>query len=927
MKNSVANYSKQIVIITWIILGLTGCTKKSSEEYILSAQEFVQNSDFKAAIIELKSAVQADPQSASARFELGKVYLQINDFDSAEKELRRAMDLGHPSSDVVPLLSVAYQRTGAHNALIEVDHALESLSSAEQIEVGFYKLQSLIELDDIETARAMIEELKQIDTSSVYKGLVLTVEMILDEENVNALESAKSLRDQSPLNRDALMILARLYLSQQQVDEGLLVYIDYVSKFPEDTNTKFVLASMLTELGRTQEAEKYIDDLLELSPKNPMLSQLKGIVLAERGDFESASSFLKIALDGGRNDPVLRLVTGYAAYQVGDYELANSQLSLIAPQLPDDHAGLKLLAASQLQLGLTGDASSALARVETVTQDDAQLFSRTGFELLKAGNVKDARSIVERTKGVSDNAEDLLRLGVLQLSMNQIEGIINLEQAVTKAPESATAQTTLATAYLATNQIDKATALAEEWKVTSPDDLEPYLLEADIALRANDFAAADTAYRAALAISPADTRVLLAQSKMYAQQGKLDLSLGLINTILDEKPENSGALAMSYMVERERGDASAVVSKTAELLNADPKNEALRLILARMQATEEQFKQAIDTLSEINPDINTAKDYWLIKGQSLLRSNDLKGSENLYSEWLKLYPYDKDAALGILLIYDLTGQSSRALEVTKRFLSKRDDLHIALLESHFYSLEGDVEESREVLALVPETATDLPFLQGIVARNFITEGKFAEAMPSSLVAYQAKPNLRNLIMTLRSHEGAGENDAAFALLEQHAVESPDDTRVSMLLAERKIGRDTDSAIQDYQALIDENENNFVALNNLAYLYLQRGNLEQAEQLADKAVDLQPNNPATKDTLAQVFVAQKMYDKALSLYSDVITSTMQNEEIYLNYVETLLLAGNTVVGQQRANERTYRDAKSLATIQRLNEIYGIAVNIQ
>jgi predicted Zn-dependent protease len=149
----------------------------------------------------------------------------------------------------------------------------------------------------------------------------------------------------------------------------------------------------------------------------------------------------------------------------------------------------------------------------------------------------------------------------------------------------------------------------------------------------------------------------------------------------------------------------------------------------------------------------------------------------------------------------------------------------------------------------------------------------------------------------------------------------------MLLAERKIGRDTDAAMQDYQALIDENENNFVALNNLAYLYLQRGNLEQAEQLADKAVDLQPNNPATKDTLAQVLVAQKMYDKALSLYSDVITSTMQNEEIYLNYVETLLLAGNTGVAQQRASERTYRDAKSLATIQRLNETYGIAVNIQ
>lgn len=248
MNNSTSIFVKRFITILFIAALVAGCSKKTSEEHMDSAQAFIQAGDVNAAVIELKSAVQSNPQSPEVRFELGKVYLDIKDFDSAEKELRRAMDLGYSASEVIPLLSVAYQRTGAHNALAEVDHQLEQLTSAEQAEVGFYKLQSLIELEETDKARELIAELKQIETASVYKPLALIVELILDEDNTTALEQAKLAREQSPLNRDALIILARLHLSQQQVDEAIEVYVDYLSQFPEDSNTKFIVASMLLSL-------------------------------------------------------------------------------------------------------------------------------------------------------------------------------------------------------------------------------------------------------------------------------------------------------------------------------------------------------------------------------------------------------------------------------------------------------------------------------------------------------------------------------------------------------------------------------------------------------------------------------------------------------------------------------------------------------
>ena len=102
----------------------------------------------------------------------------------------------------------------------------------------------------------------------------------------------------------------------------------------------------------------------------------------------------------GRNDPVLRLVAGFAAFQQGDFEAANMHLSIIAETLPDNHPGIKLLAASQLQLGLSDEATLSLQRLQTEDSSDAGLYSRAGYELVKVGNLADAEAMLERTQAL-----------------------------------------------------------------------------------------------------------------------------------------------------------------------------------------------------------------------------------------------------------------------------------------------------------------------------------------------------------------------------------------------------------------------------------------------------------------------------------------------------------------------------------------------
>src|SRR3954454_21043191 len=60
-----------------------------SQEYLANAQQRLQQGDVRAAIIQLRNAVQADPENLDARLALGQLYLRIGEADSAEKELRR----------------------------------------------------------------------------------------------------------------------------------------------------------------------------------------------------------------------------------------------------------------------------------------------------------------------------------------------------------------------------------------------------------------------------------------------------------------------------------------------------------------------------------------------------------------------------------------------------------------------------------------------------------------------------------------------------------------------------------------------------------------------------------------------------------------------------------------------------------------------
>ena len=85
----------KLLLASFVFLSIVACSAGSTDtQYVAQAQDYIDKGDLNSATIELKNALVENPDNAQARWLLGKLQLEAGDVASAEKELRKAHDLG-----------------------------------------------------------------------------------------------------------------------------------------------------------------------------------------------------------------------------------------------------------------------------------------------------------------------------------------------------------------------------------------------------------------------------------------------------------------------------------------------------------------------------------------------------------------------------------------------------------------------------------------------------------------------------------------------------------------------------------------------------------------------------------------------------------------------------------------------------------------
>src|SRR5262245_20136739 len=85
---------------------VSGCGQPDDPQRLLAqAKQSREKGDNQAAFIQLSNVLKSDPSIAEARYLLGVIKSEAGDYSSAEKEFRKALELGVDPAQVVGRLA------------------------------------------------------------------------------------------------------------------------------------------------------------------------------------------------------------------------------------------------------------------------------------------------------------------------------------------------------------------------------------------------------------------------------------------------------------------------------------------------------------------------------------------------------------------------------------------------------------------------------------------------------------------------------------------------------------------------------------------------------------------------------------------------------------------------------------------------------
>jgi cellulose synthase operon protein C len=94
------------------LMALGGCLGESAKSLREKGRAELEKKDPRSAVINLKNALQAEPNSVETRFLLGRALLESGEPAAAVVELNRSLDLKYDANKVMPLLARAMLLSG-----------------------------------------------------------------------------------------------------------------------------------------------------------------------------------------------------------------------------------------------------------------------------------------------------------------------------------------------------------------------------------------------------------------------------------------------------------------------------------------------------------------------------------------------------------------------------------------------------------------------------------------------------------------------------------------------------------------------------------------------------------------------------------------------------------------------------------------------
>jgi tetratricopeptide (TPR) repeat protein len=178
--------------------------------------------------------------------------------------------------------------------------------------------------------------------------------------------------------------------------------------------------------------------------------------------------------------------------------------------------------------------------------------------------------------------------------------------------------------------------------------------------------------------------------------------------------------------------------------------------------------------------------------------------------------------------------------------------------------------------------------QGIEGKIALLEKDYKKASKLLAKFYNENPLSKNALLLNKALQGNNKNSAAIELLEFHLENNEKDNNVRLVLANNYIGSSPGKAISAYKRILVDHPNSLMVLNNVAWLSMEQGDLEDALAFSESAYKIDSNNVNVIDTKAMILFKLDRKGEALrNLGTAHDLSEGKNIGVALNYAEVLI----------------------------------------
>jgi putative PEP-CTERM system TPR-repeat lipoprotein len=873
------------------VLGTLGCSP-SVDSLVASGDAAMAKGDYRTAQIQLKSALQQDGNNVRARWLLGELSLATEDGAAAEKEIRRAGELGVGNDAVIPALAQALLLQGKVEAVLELEPPA-SLSPRARGEV--LAAQGVAQLAKGEKARAAeltTEALKLAPDSRFATSA--RVRVLIDANRLDEAEQIlATLQQAHPDYGVAWTLLGDVQDRRGDAEKAEQSYTTAAQKRPAPYEDLLKRAAI--RLGR-QDLDGAFADAQAVAKALPNVQPawyVIGAVHFQKKEFAKAQEALDRSYQLNNDHVPTLILLGWSNLNLGNVGQANAQANRalsIAPNV----VGARLLMAN-LYLGQqppAGKQAEDLVRpVVDARPDDLAAKSLLAKSLTAQGKRLEAAPLLEQMAGAAPESLDLQAVVGLELLKAGFgdRALAVLGRAVQRAPDSPRPNAALVATMLQQKKGDEALAVAQRFHEQDPKDVAALRLLAETQLATGHQAEAVATYRNALEVAPGDPPSAVRLAEFLTRGNDLDGARTVLEDALAKHPDEAGLLVVLSQVVLRQGQASEAKGLLARAVEKDPNHFTARLLLAGSLMGENDFAGALRVLPA---DPNTVDARVLAaRSQANLRLEDFDKARDDLERLAALQPQSALVQFELANVHGALGDAERmhgALDAAARL----DPRSPAIGAAHARSLaiRGKTAEASAVVARLglPETDATRLAVELLIAEQ---TGNRAEQLRASESLFKVQPSTQSVLAFAQARAAAGQSDAAAGVLRDWVVQHEQDDVVWSALAEfyGRTGR-ADQAVPIFRKLVARHPDNALLLNNLAW-YLKDSDPKEALRIAAQAYRVAAERGPVVDTYVLLLARNGQIEEALATVERSVAVVEEPAMLRLRRAELLALKGD------------------------------------